>query len=1000
MTSGKMPLILDNPMGGDAMQVDLDDVDDLFGDGAPLALPPRPISKRLRQRIDDLRNRGCCQGIIWSKGGTIASITPSGQHLQLRYIRAENKNGAFVLSEPSTIAPWPNLPGGPLVHLSWGPTNAELAVIDAVGRVLILNFNANMNRPSLTRRWDGDSIDDSQVIVGTYWLPNLPGTSPRSTPYIPCYSPAVKNGNGNNYQIQMSPVISAGPWHPHPSKSALICITTYSVLKMFWGQNNGKVEETILELENVTTAGDLITHAAVCSDKPKSLMIGMATAAKQLRVVHVGINWGIPKADGAQNGPAGNPPLNPTFTKRHVAVTTWFQPSSSDSHLDASMSKLTHIEMLPSILIGSTKEWTPVVVLTVRSIVPEPNSPYAQEVQSIIDRWELLSDQQQSLHPGFEQLGARRNNAGTALPNGNRLKKLESVIVHKIVLGVNLVHFGKVLCFSYNDGSVEYRDRFTMAEMYREANLDRINSILDAGFSQGGEPSCLQMAFSPTNFSSVQLCEDGQVKWHKINYTLADLDTMTDTQVSALVAGFTVSTAQAAAYGANIDDILAVARNFINKDAFTVEWVRTMVQMLKIAVDYTEDTPHDHLIKNSILQMCLSISSYLGWRGDFKPRQAWGKLAMIALNLRNIVIMITLSSNTLNINKTTMIPLDEPEVINALAGCVKWSTDLLCWLSDSLFCLFDDAKFMSLLKHNQSAPMMAHLQSQNEIALHLVLCSATRGLLSAMCRRITHLDSFSTKAISWYENREKSAANGNPNATADPRTPAHAALYSAYQRIRSYTSSSIIKADEFDKLLTSLGADIRSAYNTALAVLGEQPARAANSQLAQGHNPNASKSDASQEAIARGRQHCELSMLLLQAPPPFFVSVVDKFFNKDLREFRAHSNVAKLYFADYSILEINDGPRSLSRRRARGVRVDLFKRVEISRKPNRGPGGTLAGNNKAQVAWRVCARCASVMEDVPLVANRPGLSFLLRQQFYCSCGGRMAVLPPEGAKRN
>lgn len=61
MSSGNMPLILDNPMGGEAMQVDLDDVDDLFGDGAPLALPTRPPSKRLRQRIDELRTRGCCQ---------------------------------------------------------------------------------------------------------------------------------------------------------------------------------------------------------------------------------------------------------------------------------------------------------------------------------------------------------------------------------------------------------------------------------------------------------------------------------------------------------------------------------------------------------------------------------------------------------------------------------------------------------------------------------------------------------------------------------------------------------------------------------------------------------------------------------------------------------------------------------------------------------------------------------------------------------------------------
>lgn len=53
-----------------------------------------------------------------------------------------------------------------------------------------------------------------------------------------------------------------------------------------------------------------------------------------------------------------------------------------------------------------------------------------------------------------------------------------------------MVQFGKVLCFAYSDGSVEYRDRFTMAEMYREVNLERINSVLDVGFSQSGEPLC------------------------------------------------------------------------------------------------------------------------------------------------------------------------------------------------------------------------------------------------------------------------------------------------------------------------------------------------------------------------------------------------------------------------------------------------------------------------------------------------------------------------------
>lgn len=36
---------------------------------------------------------------------------------------------------------------------------------------------------------------------------------------------------------------------------------------MFWAQNNNKIEETTLELESINSSDDLITHAALHSDK-------------------------------------------------------------------------------------------------------------------------------------------------------------------------------------------------------------------------------------------------------------------------------------------------------------------------------------------------------------------------------------------------------------------------------------------------------------------------------------------------------------------------------------------------------------------------------------------------------------------------------------------------------------------------------------------------------------------------------------------------------------
>ncbi|CAJ2513288.1 Uu.00g014070.m01.CDS01 [Anthostomella pinea] len=968
MTNNGMPLILDGSlgsmggmgaMGGAPIHVNLEDVDDLFGDGVPLSLPPRPPSRRLRQRLDELRGRGCCKGIAWSKGGTIASIAPDGQSLQLSYLRADPKDATWALSEPKEITPWASLAGGPIVHLHWSPANSELAVVDAVGRVLILNFNADLNNSREARKWDGDAIDDLHAVVGSHWLNPIPSNSR----YHPVYTPAIKSGKGFEYVFENKGLPSMGPSHPNPNRSAFICITTNGLFKMYWSQNTGIIEEKICELESVTSADDLITHAAVCADKTmRTIFIAMATTSKQLRVVQVMISFNAPKPENPPSIPPGGFQLNPSLGKRHIAVTSWGQTASSESPLDMSMAKISHLEMLPALFNMPTKDWSPMILLTVRTFVPEPNSPYGQEVQSIIDRWELLTDQKETPHAAFEQLGSRRNSMESAPPVGARLKKLDSTIVNKVVMGISVLSFGKVICLTYNDGSIEYRDRFSMNELYREVNLDQIYSILEAGFTQTGEPGCLQMAFSPSNFSLVQMYEDGKVKWHNLAYTLEDVTSISDAHLAAVNAAFVMSTAGAGANGANIDDILAVARKFIHKDHFAVKWATDMVQINRSTIDYSEESPHDHLIRNNTLQLCFSILNHLGWEGEFKPRHYRSKFAVLALNMRNIVILVSLASNAPNAMRGSSSPLDEPEVVDALAGCTKWSIDLICWLCDCLFCLLTDSRFMGFLtQSNQSqlVYMTQYLQSKNEIALHLILCSSTRNLLSALCRRINLLDSCSARAIQWYRSRGEVADNSSREAN-------HKALYAAYKKIQRHTASALIKADEFDKLLTTLATDIRSAYNTS--GLAEQAQKAAKNQP-----PN--------QRPDLARQYVELNLMLVQTPAPQFLAVTAKFFRNDLTEFREHAPLAKLYFKNYELLEIDDEPKALEKRRAKGMMVDLFRRVEMSR----SCGG--------RMRFKRCSRCASVMEDISHMHNKPGISFLLSQQRTCCCGGRLSLLP-------
>lgn len=135
------------------------------------------------------------------------------------------------------------------------------------------------------------------------------------------------------------------------------------------------------------------------------LYVALATAAKQLRIMRVAIHWGGQQAD--KQVPPGSTPLNPTLQTRPVAVTSWLQHDASESLLDTTMPQLSHLEILPSAAEAPNTPWSPPLVLTVRSHIPISTSSFNQELQSIIDRWEILNEQSQTPHPAFEQLGSR-----------------------------------------------------------------------------------------------------------------------------------------------------------------------------------------------------------------------------------------------------------------------------------------------------------------------------------------------------------------------------------------------------------------------------------------------------------------------------------------------------------------------------------------------------------------------------------------------------------------
>ncbi|EAQ92567.1 hypothetical protein CHGG_00802 [Chaetomium globosum CBS 148.51] len=524
---------------------------------------------------------------------------------------------------------------------------------------------------------------------------------------------------------------------------------------------------------------------------PRYHRMGPQRAKFMLRIVRVGIQWGLPQVD--KQVLSQSQPLRPSLRESHVAVTSWVQYGSSESAVDASVSRLSHIEILPSAHTAQSQPMHPPVVLTVRSYVPQDASSYQQESQSIIDRWEVLSDQPQALVPAFEQLGSKNGNT-SALPTLTHLRKLEPIILPKVVVAVTTTQFGRVLCFAFSDGTVQYRNRFTMDEIYNELNTDSIMHPLQVGFHFVNDTPCLQVAFSPTNCSFVQIGEDSAIKWNRLHHPMENSETEFKN---------------------------AIARPFAQFPDFASSWVKETVNMLKIVVDYSENTHHEQLVKNVPLQHCLSVINHLGFHGDFRPRSHGGKFAMLALSVKGAFLVITVASNSPIGTKEKLIPLDDPDVVDAVTGCTAWGISLLAWLSDSLFELLDDPEITAMLSGPKRFPELAkYLESKNNVALQLLLCSSTRGFLLALCRRLQHIETVSNRAAQYYETRfqqQQDPASGG----AAPARP-HPALSRAYQRMERVISSALVKVSEFERLLSDLGSDIQR-YHNLLELKGQPP---------------------------------------------------------------------------------------------------------------------------------------------------------------------------------
>ncbi len=107
--------------------------------------------------------------------------------------------------------------------------------------------------------------------------------------------------------------------------------------------------------------------------------------------------------------------------------------------------------------------------------------------------------------------------------------------------------------------------------------------------------------------------------------------------------------------------------NLLIEKEFAYDWLTELSRILKAQIDYSEETHHDVLVRNTTIQLCLCIQNSLGFKGEFNPRTFSGKFAWLVLQLRNIVVLVTMAAN-LNVpqggpNSDKTSPLEDPGLL-------------------------------------------------------------------------------------------------------------------------------------------------------------------------------------------------------------------------------------------------------------------------------------------------------------------------------------------------
>ncbi|KAK5168419.1 Mediator of RNA polymerase II transcription subunit 16 [Saxophila tyrrhenica] len=716
-------------------------MDDLFGEAADglgvdalgVGLSVLPIPPALVNRIEEKQDRGCCTKLAWSTSGSIAQITDHGRKVEFRCMLRNPKTKEWRLTEPSKtpiVAP----EGTIFEHVHFSGVGIDLAVADNHGHVRVYALVGNLGKMLLSPNNFSQEVDSQgvDVAVGLHWLPVYP--TEFKVPYM---SPATKIGDKWMTELRNPNTSDPKVHHPADGRSSLLYVTRNAKLRLMY-QNDGVWHAASAELEGGSSSSDQLTHAAM-AENADHLLLGTHDTRKRFCLYKIAITW-----NATQHTRPQQPPSTIVAPTLEIARLTVLEHISAQ-HAD--LATLSELRLVPPIApnVAQTDPPSLPTIIAVFTRVPLPVDPTQQhqEAFSIIARWQVETTTAVQ-HESFAKL---KPNGNTAPQSGVAvLRRQEDNITSKVVLSVEPQYHNTILALCASDGTIEFRDRVTMASLEPYGDTTTVSSLPQAGFEHVAGDHVPNVAMSPDGSMLVTTKADDTVStksmqlrysWHPLEDGMSDPKGLIEAAVVCLARQYGILCCASAAN----DDSLALLPPDLSPELRSL-YIREVIEMTNRPMDMATwelNKQQQNVIREPILRVIASAQFVINKKPGTQKPTLMGKFAYIYLNAR---LCCTVLAQVIA-NKETHL---HPSHLHSLRGVAKWCCDLLCWVADSLITLKRASKTAAPDTPPHQAFMYAVLERDSPI-LNLFLCTYTRVFLRFMCVTLSRYQMAARQAL-------------------------------------------------------------------------------------------------------------------------------------------------------------------------------------------------------------------------------------------------------------